>query len=66
MFVELDNLVEGLVRIQDLKGDFFTYNEKDMSLTGEHKKLKYKLGDRVKVKVVNASKEEKQVDFILV
>lgn len=66
MFVELDNLVEGLVRIQDLKGDFFVYNEKDMSLTGEHKKLKYKLGDRVRVKVVNASKEERQVDFILV
>lgn len=66
MFVELDNLVEGLVRIQDLKGDFFIYNEQDMSLTGEHKKQKYKLGDRVKVRVANASKEEKQVDFVLV
>ena len=66
IFVELDNLVEGLVRIQDLKGDFFNFNESTMSLEGEKKKLKYKLGDKVRVKVVNASKEERQVDFILV
>ena len=65
-FVELDNLVEGLVKIQDLKGDFFNFDESSMSLVGEKKKITYRLGDKVRVKVVNASKEDKQVDFILV
>ena len=62
MFVELDNLIEGLVPIRDMK-DFFHFDEDHMTLTGERSGLIYKIGDRVVVKVVRASKDEKTIDF---
>ncbi|MBE6144764.1 MAG: ribonuclease R [Firmicutes bacterium] len=65
MFVELDNLVEGLVRIDDLKDDFYTYDEVTYSLIGKKNKRGYRLGDRVNVIVKAASKETKTVDFEL-
>ncbi len=65
-FVELDNLVEGLVHVNTLKGDYFNYIEDLLCLMGENTKKKYTLGDIVKVKVVAASKETKTVDFELV
>ena len=65
-FVELDNLVEGLVHINTLKGDFYNLVEELMCLIGENTKKKYTLGDTVKVKVVAASKEAKTIDFELV
>ena len=63
MFVELDNLVEGLVPIKDMDG-FYHYDEVTMTLTNGKKK--YHLGDRLVVKVVRASKEEKIIDFAIV
>ena len=65
MFVELDNLIEGLVPIKDMN-DFFHYDEMTMSLTGERSHVKYTIGERVIVKVVRASKEEKIIDFEVV
>lgn len=62
MFVELDNLIEGLVPLRDMK-DFFHYDEERMTLTGERTNVKYSIGERVLVKVVRASKEEKTIDF---
>lgn len=62
MFVELDNLIEGLVPIKDMK-DFFVYDEERMTLTGERSHIKYTIGDRVLIRVVRASKEEKTIDF---
>ncbi len=65
MFVELDNLVEGMIRLADLD-DFYTLDEKTLTYTGERKKKKYRIGDRVVVKVIHASKEEKTIDFELI
>ncbi len=65
MFVELDNLVEGLVPLRDMP-DFFVYDEERMNLTGEKSHVKYTIGERVKVKVVRASKEDKTIDFEIV
>ena len=65
MFVELDNLIEGLVPIRDMK-DFFHYDEERMTLTGERSNVKYTIGEKVIVKVVRASKEEKTIDFEVV
>ena len=62
MFVELDNLIEGLVPLRDMK-DFFHFDEEHMTLTGEKSHVKYSIGERVVVKVVRASKEEKTIDF---
>ena len=62
MFIQLDNLIEGLVRINDL-GDYFKYDETTQTLTGEKTGMRYRLGDEVLVKCVRASKEEQQIDF---
>ena len=65
MFVELDNLVEGLVPLRDMP-DFFHYDEERMTLTGERSHIKYTIGERVLIKVVRASKEEKTIDFEII
>lgn len=65
MFVLLDNLVEGLVPIKDMN-DFFHYDEERMTLTGERSHIKYTIGERVLIKVIRASKEEKFIDFEIV
>ena len=65
MFVELDNLIEGLVSLRDMQ-DFFVYDEERMTLTGEKSHVKYTIGERVRVKVVRASKEDKTIDFEVV
>ncbi len=65
MFVELENLIEGLVPIRDMN-DFFHYDEERMTLIGERSHMKYTIGDQVLVQVVRASKEEKIIDFEIV
>ena len=65
MFVELDNLIEGLVPLRDMK-DFFHFDEEHMTLTGERSNIKYRIGERVIVKVVRASKDDKTIDFEVV
>ena len=65
MFVTLDNLIEGLVPIREMN-DFYHYDEEKMTLIGERNHEMYKIGDRLLVKVVRASKEERQIDFEIV
>ena len=65
MFVQLDNMIEGLIRLEDMK-DFYNYDEFTQTLTGERTKKKFALGDIVKVKVERASKEEKTIDFSII
>ena len=65
MFVRLPNLIEGLVAMRDMNDDYYIYDEDNMCLIGGSKHKKYKLGSKVVVKCVNASKEAKQIDFIL-
>ena len=65
-FVELDNLVEGLVHISSLKKDYFNYVPELLSLVGKITKKTYRLGDKVKVKCVAASKETAMIDFEIV
>ncbi len=66
MFIELPNLIEGLVRIDTLKDDYYTYDENTFSLIGRKNKRGYRLGDMVKVKVIAASKEKRTIDFEVV
>ena len=65
-FVELPNLIEGLVHVQTLKGDYFTYVPELLSMIGKSTKKTYRLGDKVRVKCVSASKENSMIDFELV
>ena len=65
-FVELDNLVEGLVHLSTLTDDFYAFDRDLMEIIGGNSKRKYRLGDKVRIKVVGASKESKQIDFELI
>jgi len=65
LFIQLDNLIEGLVPIRDML-DFFHYDEERMTLTGERSHVTYTIGERVLVKVVRANKEEKTIDFEII
>ncbi len=63
MFVELPNLIEGLVRLDSLKGDYYTYDETTFTIRGNKDKRGYRLGDNVRVKVISADKEKRTIDF---
>ena len=65
MFIQLDNLVEGLIHVNDMK-DYFSFDEVTQSLIGERTKEKFTLGDELLIKVKAASKEAKTIDFELV
>ena len=66
LFVQLDNMIEGLVHISEIKGDYYTFDETTHTLRGEKKDKMYKLGQKVRVVVTNASKENSTIDFNLV
>ena len=65
-FVELPNLIEGLVHVNSLKGDYFNYVPELLSLIGNTTKKTYRIGDKVKVKCVGAGKERAMIDFEVV
>ena len=66
LFVEIiENKCEGLVSIRDLTDDYYIFDEQDYCILGKHNKIKYQLGDKVKIKVVNANLQKKQLDFVL-
>ena len=65
-FVELPNLIEGLVYVISTKGDYFNYVPELLSLIGNTTKKTYRIGDKVKVKCVGASKERAMIDFEVV
>lgn len=66
MFIQLDNLVEGLVHISEIKEDYYIYNDSTKTLKGQKKGQEYKMGQKVRIVVTNASKENSTVDFNLV
>jgi len=63
LFVELDNTVEGLIPISELKDDYYFYNEKAASLTGERNRRSYRLGDLIDIVVRGVDREEGKVSF---
>ena len=65
LFVELDNLVQGLVHISTLDG-YYNYVPEILSLVRDDSAKKYRIGDEVSVKVIAASKENSTIDFELV
>ncbi len=66
IFVELDNTVEGLVRYEDLGDEYFIYNEERREAIGEFTHKTYKIGDIVKIRVVNANKLLRKIDFEII
>ena len=66
MYVEIiENKCEGMIRIKDIKGDFYKFNAEEHALIGERTKTKYQLGDQVEVQVKKADLLKKHLDFVL-
>ena len=63
IFVELENTVEGLIRFDNLGDEYFFYDENRKTLTGEKTNTQYKIGDKVNIRVINADKITRQIDF---
>ena len=66
IFVELESTVEGLVRFENMGKDYFTYDEQKRMLIGEITKKTYKIGDIVKIRVIEANKLLRRISFELV
>ncbi|MBT9259080.1 MAG: ribonuclease R [Clostridiales bacterium] len=65
-FVQLPNLAEGLVHVSTLTNDYYTYQEKHYALIGERTGTRFRLGDKVRVKVMRVDLAQRQMDFQLV
>ena len=64
-FVELENTVEGLVRVTSLTDDFYQYYEETYELVGEATNRRFKLGQQVRVTVDNCARIMRTIDFTL-
>ena len=66
VFVEINkNKCEGFIKLKDIPGDYYIFNEKTMSVFGRHSKKEYQLGDEVRVKVLGADVLNRRIDFKL-
>lgn len=66
IYVEInENKCEGMIPMRDLGEDFYEFDEKNYCLIGRKRHKKYSLGDAVRIRVVRASLEKKQLDFTL-
>ena len=66
IFVELDNTIEGLIRYENLGDEYFIYNEERREAIGEQSHKVYKIGDKVKIRVVDANKLLRKIDFEII
>ncbi|MDU7945704.1 MAG: ribonuclease R, partial [Haemophilus parainfluenzae] len=67
LFVRLDDLfIDGLVHISTLDNDYYQFDSTKQRLIGENSGMIYRLGDKVKIRVVTVHLEQKMVDFSLI
>ncbi|WP_379128727.1 ribonuclease R [Paenibacillus sp. sgz500958] len=66
MFIELDNTVEGLIRLSGLTDDYYHFDEAHMALIGERTSKVFRIGDEVKIRVAKVNMDEHNIDFELV
>lgn len=63
LFVELENTVEGLIRFENLGNEYFNYDDMHKQLIEENTGIVYKIGDKVKIQVIEANKNLRKVAF---
>ena len=63
-YAELPNTVEGMVRLANLDGDYYVFDEEHYELVGERTRKKFKLGQTVKIQVVSVDRYLKTIDFL--
>lgn len=65
LYVQLPNTIEGMVRLESLRDDFYDYEEGKYRVIGRNSRKIYALGDRVEIVVVGADPAERQIDFMM-
>ena len=65
MFVELENGVEGLIHVSSLMDDYYDFFDDRYALVGAHKHNVYRLGDKIRIEVLQVNIADRNVDFIL-
>jgi ribonuclease R len=66
LFVELENTIEGLIRISSIEDDYYMYDEKHHTMIGERTKRTFRIGDVVKIRVEKADVATRTIDFALI
>nr|WP_295605829.1 ribonuclease R [uncultured Terrisporobacter sp.] len=66
MFVELENTVEGLIRLANMRDDYYIYNQETYTIMGERSHKTFKIGDTVRIKVDNVNVDFREIDFALI
>lgn len=66
MFIELENTVEGLIRLANMRDDYYIYNQETYTIMGERTHKTFKIGDTVRIKVDNVNVDFREIDFALV
>ncbi|GAB6087459.1 ribonuclease R [Alkaliphilus crotonatoxidans] len=65
MFVELDNTVEGLIRVSSLEDDYYIFDSENHTLTGERRRRVFRIGDAVKIRISRVDVLQREIDFTL-
>lgn len=64
IYVQLtETMIEGMVSVREIKGDYFYFDEDEYCMVGRSTDKRYTLGDKVRIKVLRADLEKKQLDF---
>ncbi len=66
MFVELDNTVEGLIRLANMRDDYYIFDQEKYTIIGERTHKTFKIGDTVKIQVENVNVDFREIDFRLI
>ena len=66
MFAELENTVEGLIRFENMGNEYFIYDEERKHLIGERTHKTFKIGDKIKIRVIEANKMLRRISFELI
>ncbi len=65
IYVELPNTIEGMIHVASLAGDYYYYDEQSYEMVGKETGRTFQLGQKIKIKVKNADKWERTIDFSL-
>lgn len=65
IFVELKNTIEGLIRMKNIDGDFYKYNEIDNTIIGTRTNRVFTFGQKIKIKVSAVDVITRQIDFVI-
>lgn len=67
MFVELESTIEGLIRFENMgSNEYYIYDEERKTLTGEKTNRVFKIGDKIRIRVIDANKQLRKINFELI